>query len=485
VVSDYAFEVAEVSGFDPGFVAMAAIVAIAGSTHDGIKIQCKRNDPTFLQDPRLWLSLVGPPSAKKSPVINKVFGRLYAIEVKLREEYDRLKKKHKVDLAAWKVACKKTEKNGATPPDEPLAPPLTRLVIDDSTTEKLQVVLAQNPRGIILVRDELSGWFGSMGAYGERGSAGKDEAHWLQIYDGGPRFFDRLGRDDQFVANWGASVVGGIQPDAIKKIASKLPNDGLLQRLIPIIGQQHPEVDRHMDMTPVNAFDDLLERLYGTPPRSGALPMERPVMMGEEADAVRKRVFKRLSALVASFEDGSARLASHVGKWSGLFCRLALVVHCAECAERQVHPSPAEVSLESALLVERLMFKYMMPHLMCFYENVLADGGGAGQSEGGAIDDAKKVGEFILTKGWQTFTDRDVTQAVKRWRFRETRERAERYATLEAMGWIAPAANPDQRGLSARYLVNPTVHTAFAERRVVFKGAMAVVANLLGTGSTP
>src|SRR6185503_14780636 len=132
-----------------------------------------------------------------------VFGPLVRIEERLRDQYMREMKKYESDLAAWKAACKKAEKDGAQSPEKPSAPPLTRLVVDDSTTERLQVVLEHNPRGIIQIRDELSGWFGSMGAYGERGSAGKDEAHWLQLYDGGARFFDRQGRPDVFVPNWG------------------------------------------------------------------------------------------------------------------------------------------------------------------------------------------------------------------------------------------------------------------------------------------
>jgi hypothetical protein len=121
----------------------------------------------------------------------------------------------------------------------------------------------------------------------------------------------------------------------------------------------------------------------------------------------------------------------------------------------------------------------MMPHLMCFYDSVLEDGGGAGQGEGGVIDDVRKLGEHILTKGWQTVTDRDVTQAVKRWRYRGRREKADRYATLEAMGWLMAAQKPDQFGIAARYLVNPAVHTVFADKARRARESMKLVAELL------
>jgi uncharacterized protein DUF3987/bifunctional DNA primase/polymerase-like protein/primase-like protein len=474
VVSEYAFEIADVSGFDPGFVAMAAMVALAGAIHDGINIQCKRNDPTFLQSARLWVALVGLPSAKKSPIMKKVFGQLFKIEGVLREQYGKDMAKYERELLKWKAECKKAEKNDKELPTAPCAPTLVRLVVDDTTVERLQMVLAQNPRGVIQIRDELSGWFASMGAYGDRGSAGKDEAHWLQLHEGGPRLFDRVGRADLFVENWSASVIGGIQPDTIKRIAHKLPNNGLMQRLIPVIGQRRQAIDRHIDMRPVQAFGSMLEGLYRL------LPAEAPVTMGQEADDVRKRVFDSLGALMTNFENGRVRLSSHIGKWEGIYCRLALIAHCVDCVERKVHPTHEEVSPESAELAERLMFRYLLPHLMCFYDDVLEEGG----ENADLMGDVQKVGEHILTKEWANFTDRDITLAVKRWRYRNVREKADRYATLTAMGWIVPETPLDQRGIAARYVVTPAVHTTFADRSVRFGEAMKVVADLLKPSAT-
>lgn len=474
VVSAYAFEVAEVSGFDPGFVAMASMVALAGSIHDGIKIQCKRNDPTFLQSARLWVALVGQPSAKKTPIMKKVFGKLFEIEAELREQHIKDFSKYQRNLTKWKSDCKKADKDNKEHPVSPEPPSLTRLVVDDTTIERLQMVLAQNPRGVISVRDELSGWFASMGAYGDRGSAGKDEAGWLQLHEGGPRMFDRVGRPDVFVDNWSASLIGGIQPDTIKGIAHKLPHNGLMQRLIPVIGQRRQAKERQINMEPVKAFDDLLEHLHCLPPSGD------PVMMDEDADAVRKRVFDRLGGLMTCFENDRVRLSAHIGKWEGIFCRLVLIMHCADCARQQVHPTKIPVSQSTAQLVERLMFRYLMPHLMCFYEEVLDEGGGNGD----LMDDVKKVGEHILTKGWKLFTDRDITQAVKRWRHRNVKEKADRYATLAAMGWVMPESTPDHRGIAPRYLVNPSVHTKFPERAVMLGESMKTIANLLNASPT-
>ncbi len=52
----------------------------------------------------------------------------------------------------------------------------------DTTLEGLVPILLQNPRGVLLTRDELVGWIGSFDKY-SKGSASADVAHWLSLYN--------------------------------------------------------------------------------------------------------------------------------------------------------------------------------------------------------------------------------------------------------------------------------------------------------------
>jgi hypothetical protein len=101
------------------------------------------------------------------------------------------------------------------------------------------------------------------------------------------------------------------------------------------------------------------------------------------------------------------------------------------------------------------------------------------------LDDVRKVGEHILTKVWTSLTERGVAQAVKRWRHRGVREKAERYAALESLGWVLPNDRPDARGLARSYAVNPAVHTVFALQRQNFTKAMKVVSDMLNNVCVP
>jgi hypothetical protein len=88
---------------------------------------------------------------------------------------------------------------------------------------------------VLCLQDELSGWFGAMDKYtGARGAA-KDRGFWLQAFNGGEYTINRIGRGAGVIPNLSVSVLGGIQPDPMRKLAADTVDDGLLQRLFPII----------------------------------------------------------------------------------------------------------------------------------------------------------------------------------------------------------------------------------------------------------
>jgi hypothetical protein len=61
--------------------------------------------------------------------------------------------------------------------------------VADVTTERLGALAAGLPRGLLLVRDELSGWLGGFDRYGGGGS---DRAFALEMYGGRSYVVDRM-----------------------------------------------------------------------------------------------------------------------------------------------------------------------------------------------------------------------------------------------------------------------------------------------------
>jgi hypothetical protein len=73
---------------------------------------------------------------------------------------------------ARKREAKKQAKGGEplNLPDPPEKPACRRVVTSDPTIEKLADLLEDNPRGLLVARDELGGWLGSFTRY--KGKAG-------------------------------------------------------------------------------------------------------------------------------------------------------------------------------------------------------------------------------------------------------------------------------------------------------------------------
>jgi hypothetical protein len=115
-----------------------------------------------------------------------------------------------------------------------------------------QDVLADNPRGVLLMYDELAGLIGSLDAY--KSNRGKDRPLLLQLWNGGTLTINRSGKRI-FVENLSASVLGGIQEEKLAEMAPKMNGDGLLQRfLLCRVSKQGRGLDRHPNFDAVGEY---------------------------------------------------------------------------------------------------------------------------------------------------------------------------------------------------------------------------------------
>jgi len=458
VIADYAFEVGASLGVDPGSVACAAMTVLAAAISDSTRVQVKSNDPEWVESPRLWVALVGDPSTKKTPVMHRVTKVAWRINARLNEA-------NEAAVARWRDECR-TAKKDKRP--EPGKPKLLRFITDDTTMEALSDVLAVNPHGVLQSRDELSDWFAAINRYNASASAGP----WLQLYNGGPRSFDRVLRGHVFVENWSACILGGIQPGALERVAERLPNDGLLQRFMPVFCSRRDETERDLDIAKVEAFERLVEDTHAVRDES---PGE-PLRLTPEAETVRRALFKRIDGVRTALSGADVRLGAHLGKWEGLAARLMVVFHVAELPLREpsvarllAHVAPAPLPAIEAATVERVgrfMFEYLLAHLVAFYESVLG-----ADSRGTVRDDCAKVADHILAKGWARIGSHQIGQSVKRWRYRDDRERGDVFACLAGLGWI--------RKQGRAWAVNPRVHGAFAARTAVAREGFAALAAVM------
>lgn len=151
--------------------------------------------------------------------------------------------------------------------------PCPRLIVNDATVEKLGELLNENPRGLLLVRDELPGFLSRM----ESEEYQSERAFYLESFNGDGRFtYDRIGRGTIHIANCTLSLIGGVQPSRIAPIVrgamTGATNDGLIQRLqLAVWPDDNPDwkwVDRHSSLPAREAYEAVFAALDSKLPGS-------------------------------------------------------------------------------------------------------------------------------------------------------------------------------------------------------------------------
>jgi hypothetical protein len=427
VIEQFAIEESELMGADPSGLAMSALTVCAAAIPDYIQIQVKRHNASWRESARLWTALIADPSTKKSPIMLRATEPLKRIDTELWRTYS-------IELECYDALSREDRKGYEAPKQK-------RLRLDDVTIEAAQEVLKNSPNGVLCIQDELSGWFGNMDKYSGRGAA-KDRAFWLQSFHGGSYAVNRIGRGAFMIENLSISLLGGIQPDRIRLVAADTIDDGLVQRLLPVI-LTPGTIDKDAPATQAgDRYDALVNRLHemSCPPA--------PFQFDDDALVVRKKLAKKHLDLMAC-KIVNKKLAAHIGKYDGIFARLCLIWHCIEDSKGQT------VTKRTAQRVADFMHRFLLPHAAAFYADMLE-----------LSDDHErlaKVAGFILAHKLTRVTNRDVQQGCFVMRGLKRQDIEGIFEQLDALGWVTRMPGP-YWSKPPHWQVNPEVHRRFVER---------------------
>ncbi len=448
VIESFAFDESRIMGADPAGLALSALCVCAAAIPDQIKIQVKEHHSGWVESARLWVVLVGQPSSKKSPILRAAARPLRDIDNKLVQQY--ILQKEQFDKLS------KEDKKTARPPRQP------RTLIEDVTVEAAIDVLKDNPGGVLCYQDELSSWLGAMDKYaGGRGSQ-KDRGIWLQAYNGGPYSTNRISRGAAYIPNLSVTLLGGVQPDAIRKVAAEGVDDGLIQRFLPIllrpaeIGTDDADTPAAKSyLTAVRNLREISGALDETPETEETVTLS-PTMLrfSPEAQGVRKKMEAYLHEMQI-LEDMSPKLAAHLGKFDGVFARLCVVWHCLENNEKAV--LPPIVQEETAKRVFAFITDFLLRHSIAFYMSTLDF------TEHTDVVLAC-AGHILAHPEKKEISARDFRRGDKLMGSLPTNADRERtLEKLEFLGWVTAVASRTPRD-AARWEVNPEVHRRFAKR---------------------
>ncbi len=201
----------------------------------------------WVSRPIIYMVLVGSPSCGKTPPLQQAVAPL----LKLDGEYDMIYCKEMETYRRWeRMSAKQRERHSL--PEEMKMPKRKCLVVVDSTVEALIGALRDNPRGVLIYKDEIDSLLSNFNRYN-----GSDEGYFLSLFSGTPFKYSRKSNNEHiFLANPYCSIIGTTQPGRLgEQFGGKRMMNGFSSRFLKV----YPEIDKMPSWNDTAMPDGVLE----------------------------------------------------------------------------------------------------------------------------------------------------------------------------------------------------------------------------------
>ena len=356
---------------------------------------CPGRFDDYLVVPNLWGAIIGRPGLMKSHAVTEALSPLHWLATKASQRFEAGRSDREARALGTEARKKalqskmvRAEKNGGEQRHS-LLQELRELIegeradeierrylTQDPTVEKLGELLRDNPRGLLVERDEVAGWLRTLDKPGREG----DREFYLESWNGTSAYtVDRIGRGTLHIPALCISVVGGIQPGKLKRyVAATLEgaagDDGLLQRLQLLVWPDGPREWHNPDRPPNNdarrrahavfeTLDQLDPAAFGASDQDDSIPYLRFAPDGQSVwDEWRDRLENRLRS-----DDelaGASSFEAHLSKYRSLMPSLALLFHVIETASKE---EPAAGVGEKPVLMAAAWCDFLERHARKLY----------------------------------------------------------------------------------------------------------------------
>jgi len=321
-------------------------------------------------------------------------------------------------------------------------PTRTRHIVNDATIEKLGELLNENPNGVMLYRDEISGFLKTI----DREDRSNDRAFYLEAFNGlGSYTFDRIGRGTVEINSVCLAILGNIQPGVLRPYlnqasSGRTGDDGMIQRFQLMVwpdltAWQH--VDRWPDKAARDKAFDVFTRLADWE------GFEEPARFSDEAQKLFDAWFCNLPQELRT-DDIYPALESHYGKYKSLIPSIALLIHLADDEHHSAIVGADAVSKSIA------WSKYLKTHAERVYSSALDTVDANAKTILSKVESGKLLEGFctgeVMRGGWIGLNSLEAIKAA--------------LLRLVEYGWLKQITNtPKSVGgrPSIRYQVNPKI----------------------------
>jgi len=312
----------------------------------GFSVEAQRSED-YTQSAALYLGCVDEPGSGKSPAQNAAVRPVKDQQRKLKEKYEELKEDYEDELRQYEAEKKKAAKEGEAAGRPPQKPTFSRTWVDDTTIEAMAAKLEENPRGLYLIQDELTGWVKSFDQYKSAGK-GSTRQKYLQIWGNETISVDRVNRDEPTIVERPfVTIYGGIQPKHLPEIADGR-DDGFIDRFLLAYPEPHVSYDNDNEVSTKARMEyhGLIEKLY----QAGSA--------GEPVEFTRaaRSAYRKHSHHLSDEQRFGEMLPGLKNAWSKMrayLIRLSLIMACCRMAETddEEEAQITEVDVENAALL--------------------------------------------------------------------------------------------------------------------------------------
>ena len=198
----------------------AGSILLASALGIGTRLELVNNHRNF---PILWLVLIGDVSTGKTVPINFCLDFFKKLDSRSIKKYDE-------EMAEYSrlfgMSTKERLLEGGT--ENLLKPTCLQYILNDYTPEALVEAHKNNNRGLLILRDELKGWFDDFGRYNKSG----EQSNMVSSWSGTGMTYNRKGSGIMNIEHPCIMVCGGMQPGLLPSLAAcQRADDGFLSRL--------------------------------------------------------------------------------------------------------------------------------------------------------------------------------------------------------------------------------------------------------------
>lgn len=300
----------------------------------------------WISRPIIYMVLVGSPSCGKTPPLQQAVAPL----LKLDGEYDMIYCKEMETYRQWeRMSAKQREKHSL--PEAMKMPQRKCHVVVDSTVEALIGALRDNPRGVLIYKDEIDSLLSNFNRYN-----GSDEGYFLSLFSGTPFKYSRKSSNEHiFLSNPYCSIIGSTQPGRLgEQFGGKRMMNGFSSRFLKV----YPEIDKMpswndtaMPASVLEEWGRIIRKVVAATPSTDQegkatsiellFSQESKLRIIQWKDEVNNKVYAETDS------DAVRALCGKLETYLVRFCLVIQIMHCicGESGMDKIEPGTAELAI--------------------------------------------------------------------------------------------------------------------------------------------